>query len=69
MMPWARCEHQTIGTAGMRDDGGFYFEAHGFGLERYIAEPLQIENGFALAPDRPGHGISFDWSGLAQLSG
>jgi L-alanine-DL-glutamate epimerase-like enolase superfamily enzyme len=47
----------------------YYLEAHGFGLERYIAEPLRIENGFALAPDRPGHGISFDWSGLAQLSG
>jgi L-alanine-DL-glutamate epimerase-like enolase superfamily enzyme len=46
-----------------------YLEAHGFGLERHIAGPLRIEDGFALAPDRPGHGISFDWNGLAQLSG
>src|SRR5829696_6317904 len=44
-----------------------YLEAHGFGLERYIAEPLKIENGFALAPSRPGHGIDFDWAGLDGL--
>jgi L-alanine-DL-glutamate epimerase-like enolase superfamily enzyme len=41
-----------------------YLEAHGFGLERFIAEPLRIESGMALAPDRPGHGIDFDWKGL-----
>jgi L-alanine-DL-glutamate epimerase-like enolase superfamily enzyme len=43
-----------------------YLEAHGFGLDRYIAQPLQIEDGFALAPDRPGHGIEFDWKGLER---
>ncbi|HZH52098.1 MAG TPA: mandelate racemase/muconate lactonizing enzyme family protein [Microvirga sp.] len=44
-----------------------YLEAHGFGLERYIAEPLKIQDGFALAPDRPGHGIEFDWQGLERI--
>jgi L-alanine-DL-glutamate epimerase-like enolase superfamily enzyme len=44
-----------------------YLEAHGFGLERYIAEPLKIQDGFALAPDRPGHGIAFDWQGLDKI--
>jgi L-alanine-DL-glutamate epimerase-like enolase superfamily enzyme len=44
-----------------------YLEAHGFGLERYIAEPLRIENGAAIAPERPGHGIEFDWKGLDQI--
>ena len=44
-----------------------YLEAHGFGLERYIAEPLVIVDGFALAPSRPGHGIAFDWAGLEAL--
>ncbi|MGO4527009.1 mandelate racemase/muconate lactonizing enzyme family protein [Microvirga sp. 2MCAF35] len=44
-----------------------YLEAHGFGLERYIAEPLTIQEGFALAPDRPGHGIAFDWKGLETI--
>jgi L-alanine-DL-glutamate epimerase-like enolase superfamily enzyme len=44
-----------------------YLEAHGFGLDRYIAEPLKIQDGFALAPNRPGHGIEFDWQGLEQI--
>jgi L-alanine-DL-glutamate epimerase-like enolase superfamily enzyme len=45
-----------------------YLEVHGFGLERYVAEPLAIKEGFAVAPDRPGHGIGFDWAGLARLT-
>lgn len=44
-----------------------YLEAHGFGLDKYIADPLKIEDGFAVAPDRPGHGIAFDWKGLEAL--
>jgi L-alanine-DL-glutamate epimerase-like enolase superfamily enzyme len=44
-----------------------YLEAHGFGLDRYIAEPLAVEDGVALAPDRPGHGITFDWKGLDAI--
>jgi L-alanine-DL-glutamate epimerase-like enolase superfamily enzyme len=44
-----------------------YLEAHGFGLDRYIAEPLRIEDGMAVAPDRPGHGVSFDWAGLEAI--
>src|ERR1700704_5528817 len=34
-----------------------YLEAHGFGLDRYIAEPLRLEEGRAVAPDTPGHGV------------
>jgi L-alanine-DL-glutamate epimerase-like enolase superfamily enzyme len=44
-----------------------YLEAHGFGLERYIAEPLQIEDGYAIAPRRPGHGVEFDWRSLDRM--
>jgi L-alanine-DL-glutamate epimerase-like enolase superfamily enzyme len=44
-----------------------FLEAHGFGLDRYIAEPLVIEEGFAIAPDRPGHGLAFDWAGLERV--
>ena len=47
----------------------FYLEAHGFGLERYIEHPMAIDDGFAIAPSRPGHGIGFDWNGLARLAG
>jgi L-alanine-DL-glutamate epimerase-like enolase superfamily enzyme len=46
-----------------------YLEAHGFGLEKYIAEPLRIVDGFAIAPDRAGHGIAFDWKGLDSIRG
>jgi L-alanine-DL-glutamate epimerase-like enolase superfamily enzyme len=45
-----------------------YLEAHGFGLDRYIEQPLVLEQGMAIAPARPGHGITFDWSGLAQVA-
>ena len=44
-----------------------WLEAHGFGLERYVEEPLAIADGCAIAPDRPGHGIAFDWHGLEAL--
>jgi L-alanine-DL-glutamate epimerase-like enolase superfamily enzyme len=45
-----------------------YLEAHGFGLESYLAQPLEIQGGFAIAPERPGHGIEFDWEKLAALA-
>ena len=45
-----------------------YLEVHGFGLDRYIAEPLVIRDGNAIAPERAGHGVSFDWNALAKLS-
>jgi len=41
-----------------------YLEVHGFGLERFIAEPLEIEDGTTTAPERPGHGVDLDWQGL-----
>ena len=44
-----------------------YLEVHGFGLEQYIATPLVIENGFATAPEQPGHGVVFDWDRLDAM--
>ncbi|HKA60897.1 MAG TPA: mandelate racemase/muconate lactonizing enzyme family protein [Methylomirabilota bacterium] len=44
-----------------------YLEAHGFGLDRYIESPLRIQERHAIAPDRPGHGVGFDWGALAPL--
>jgi L-alanine-DL-glutamate epimerase-like enolase superfamily enzyme len=41
-----------------------YLEVHGFGLERFIKEPMRFEEGVALAPDRPGHGVALDWDAL-----
>jgi L-alanine-DL-glutamate epimerase-like enolase superfamily enzyme len=45
-----------------------YLETHGFGLDRYIADPLVIHDGNAIAPDRPGHGIAFDWKALETVA-
>jgi len=44
-----------------------YLEAHGFGLDRFIAAPLAIEAGLAVAPERPGHGVEFDWKALEAV--
>ena len=41
-----------------------YLEVHGFGLERFIAEPLAVVDGVATAGETPGHGIRFDWEAL-----
>jgi len=44
-----------------------YLEAHGFGLERYLRHPMEISDGFTTVPDRPGHGIEFDWDALEAV--
>jgi len=44
-----------------------YLEVHGFGLERFLAHPLDLADGFATAPERPGHGVEFDWLGLEMV--
>src|SRR3569832_377224 len=59
-----KTKHQQTTTPN-----GSFLEAHGFGLDAYIAEPLRIEDGYAIAPDRPGHGIEFDWAKLETIRG
>ncbi len=44
-----------------------FLEYHGFGLDPYMEHPLEIAEGLATAPERPGHGIAFDWAGLEAL--
>ena len=44
-----------------------YLEAHGFGLDAYVETPLRIADGHATAPDRPGHGVAFDWERLERI--
>ena len=46
---------------------GRLLEAHGFGLDDYISHPMEIREGLAIAPDRPGHGMAFDWAKLETL--
>ena len=45
-----------------------FLEVHGFGLERFVADPLVIVDGLATAPDRAGHGVALDWDALDSLS-
>ena len=42
-----------------------YLEWHAFGIDRFMAEPLTVQDGYSTAPERPGHGISFDWERLS----
>ena len=45
-----------------------FLEMHGFGLEKYLSGSVQLNpDGFAVAPERPGHGLTFDWKGLESL--
>ena len=44
-----------------------YLEWHAFGLAGYMEQPLRVSDGYTTAPDRPGHGIVFDWDRLEAL--
>lgn len=80
--PWLKVAHLAetcnlpITTHGVHDlqvhllaaiPNSSYLESHGFGLDRFIRDPLKIEDGFAAAPDRAGHGLVFDWEALEEF--
>src|SRR3954454_24375540 len=44
-----------------------FLETHGFGINNYIADSLRIDDGKAIAPERPGHGVVFDWKKLEAV--
>jgi L-alanine-DL-glutamate epimerase-like enolase superfamily enzyme len=41
-----------------------FMEVHGFLLDRFLVERLQIHDGHAIAPERSGHGMALDWARL-----
>ena len=43
-----------------------FMEAHGFGLTRFMADPMPVVDGCVTAPDRPGHGVDLDFEALAR---
>lgn len=45
-----------------------FMEAHGFGLEDYMAEPMPIVDGCVTAPELPGHGVQLDFSRLMVVA-
>jgi len=79
--PWLKVAHRAelaclpVTTHGVHDlhvhllaavPNASFLEVHGFGLERFIAEPLAIADGLVTAPERPGHGIELDLAGLER---
>ncbi|GAA2179620.1 mandelate racemase/muconate lactonizing enzyme family protein [Brooklawnia cerclae] len=43
-----------------------YMESHGFSLDAFLAEPMAVVDGYATAPQRPGHGLELDWDALER---
>lgn len=41
-----------------------FLEVHGFGLDPYLMDPLEVSLGYASAADRPGHGVELRWDKL-----
>ncbi len=77
--PWLKIAHLAethnlpVTTHGVHDlqvhllaaiPNASYLEVHGFGLDRFIVEPLQLVDGHAVAPQRPGHGMEMNWEAL-----
>ena len=44
-----------------------YMEFHAWRIDDYIEEKLSINNGYSPAPDKPGHGVKFDFEKLSKL--
>jgi L-alanine-DL-glutamate epimerase-like enolase superfamily enzyme len=77
--PWLKVAHLAeagnlpVSTHGVHDlqvhllaavGNASYLEVHGFGLDHYMTHPLVLQDGMAVAPDRPGHGVELDWEAL-----
>lgn len=69
----AEAHHLPVTSHGVHDlhvhllaavPNASFLEVHGFGLERFLADPLVLDEGHALAPERPGHGVTLDWAAL-----
>ena len=45
-----------------------YLEFSDLAWNRLAVEPVKFEGGHAIAPDRPGHGITLDRDALAEYS-
>ena len=41
-------------------------EIHAFRLDDFLVHQLDINDGYAYAPERPGHGVEIDWKKLGQ---
>jgi len=41
-----------------------WLEVHSFPIDSFATEPMRFMAGVAIAPDRPGTGVAFDWAKL-----
>ncbi len=41
-------------------------EIHAFRIDDFLVHQLEIKDGYAYAPDRPGHGVEIDWEKIAR---
>ncbi|MEM9079977.1 MAG: mandelate racemase/muconate lactonizing enzyme family protein [Verrucomicrobiota bacterium] len=53
-----------VSLLASQPDSG-WLEIHSFPIDEYTTRPLVIESHRAVAPDRPGVGVEFDWEKLA----
>jgi L-alanine-DL-glutamate epimerase-like enolase superfamily enzyme len=69
----AQSGHMPVTSHGVHDlhvhllaavPNASYLEVHGFGLGRFQRVPLEFDEGLAVAPDRPGHGVELSWDAL-----
>lgn len=56
--------HRSL-VAGQSSEG--WIEVHSFPIDRYTTEPFRLDGDKALAPDRPGTGVVFDWTKLREF--
>ncbi len=52
--------------SGIADSG--WLEVHSFPIDQYTTRPLVVENAMAVAPDKPGVGVTFDWAKLEEAN-
>ncbi|MDG2457565.1 MAG: enolase C-terminal domain-like protein, partial [Alphaproteobacteria bacterium] len=41
-----------------------YLEFHAWKIDEFIENSLSVKNGYTQAPEKPGHGINFDFDKL-----
>ena len=72
---FAEAHNRNLTTHGIQDmhvsclaaiPNASLLEIHAFRLDDYLVHPLEFENGFTCAPNRPGHGVEIDWEKLSR---
>ena len=71
----AEAHNRRVTTHGVQDlhvsllaaiPNASLLEIHAFRLDDFLIHPLTIEDGYAYASDRPGHGVELDWHALER---